>query len=90
MTARRTYEDAESAITVAERKTPAEWRILKNTRASHFACARQLHGWRLHEHHQGEPIQITEAAYDEAIAAGQKMPCTPSPNAVSPHLGKGL
>lgn len=75
---------------VSDRKTPDEWRIVKLTRASHYACAKQLHGWRLHEHHAGGPMHLTEAAYDAAIKAGQQMPCTPHPDAVSPHLGKGL
>lgn len=70
--------------------TPAEWRAIKNTRASHFNCARQLHGWRLHEHHEGVAMQLAEADYDAAIVEGQKMPCTPHPKAASPHLGKGL
>lgn len=74
----------------AIRQSPDEWRKTLNMRASKHACAAQLHGWRLHEHHEGVPMQLTEAAYLEAVEAAQKPSCVPSPNAVSPHLGKGL
>lgn len=70
-------------------RTPEEWRQQLRIRASRHACARQLHGWHEHEHHEGVPIRISEAAYTEALEAAQKEPCIPSPNAVSPHKGRG-
>jgi hypothetical protein len=33
------------------------------------AAAAQLHGWGAHEHHAGEPIQLTRADYEKAIEA---------------------
>lgn len=71
-------------------RTPEEWRIALSVRASRHACARQLHGWREHEHHEGAPIQLTEGAYLESLDAAQTADCIPSPNAVSPHRGAGL
>lgn len=72
------------------KRTPEEWRLLLGVRASRHACARQLHGWIEHEHHEGVSIQLTEAAYREALDAAQTADCVPSPNAVSPHRGRGL
>ncbi len=71
-------------------KTPDEWRVILGVRASRHACARQLHAWHVHEHHAGAPMQITEAAYREALDAAQTADCIPSPNAVSPHRGCGM
>lgn len=71
-------------------KTPDEWQRTLQIRASRHACARQLHGWREHAHHVGEPMLLDEAAYREALDAAQTAECTPSPKAVSPHRGRGL
>lgn len=70
-------------------RTPEEWRLLLGTRMSHYACARVAHGWLEHEHHQGEPLRLSQRAYLEAVAGGLQMPPEPSPNAVSPHIGRG-
>lgn len=87
--ARVERDESSAPVVRAELRTPDEWRAQLSPRASHHACAAQLHGWREHEHHQGEPIRLTEAAYREALAAGAQC-AAPSPNAVSPHRGKGL
>lgn len=71
------------------RHTPDEWRLLLGKRASHHAAASVLHGWPEHAHHEGAPMRLTEAAYLEAVSEALKMPPTPSPNAVSPHRGRG-
>lgn len=92
MSKRREWDDAESPQTQASpaiRRAPEEWRVLLDTRISHYACARVAHGWFEHEHHEGVPIQLTEAAYREALVGGMKMPPEPSPNATSPHVGRG-
>ena len=95
MSSKRRFDD-EQAISTDEptmsspvRRTPEEWRLLHGTRASHYACARISHGWTEHEHHEGVPIQITEAAYFEALEAGAQPVPVPSPNALSPHRGRG-
>jgi len=69
--------------------TPDEWRVLLGTRASHFAAARICHGWLEHEHHEGQPMRLSEAAYLAAVAGGLKMPPQPTPDASSPHRGRG-
>lgn len=70
-------------------RTPDEWRVVLGTRASHFGCARILHGWTEHEHHEGQPLRLSETAYHDAITAGQSPSLTPTPNALSPHRGRG-
>lgn len=83
------YETPAKAPELVAKKAPEAWRLVLGTRASHYGAARLLHGWSEHEHHQGEPMQLTEAAYTEAVREAMKMPPTPSPNALSPHRGKG-
>ena len=34
-----------------------------------YEVAKVLHGWELHEHHAGEPIQLTKADFEAALAA---------------------
>lgn len=70
--------------------TPDEWSVLLAVPAWHHAAARQLHAWHVHEHHEGKPMQLTEGAYKSALAAALASPPEASPEAVSPHQGKGL
>jgi len=50
------------------------------------SAAHALHGWELHEHHEGKPIQLTRADYDAAIAAA----CAPEPKPHAAALTKHL
>jgi len=86
----REHESDAPPKPAAERRPPEEWRALLAPRASHHAAARMLHGWTEHEHHQGAPMQLSESAYREAIAFAVRVPAIPSPNAVSPHRGRGV
>ncbi len=51
-----------------------------------------LHGWKLHEHHAGEPMKLSRSEYEAALkAAGitnSKGDYTPHPAALSPHKPK--
>jgi hypothetical protein len=90
----RTDDDADLAprtepAPAGPRRAPDEWRLLLGIRASQHACARIAHGWTEHEHHEGVPMLLTEAAYREAVAAGKAQTPVPSPNALSPHIGRG-
>ena len=55
-------------------------------------CASALHGWREHEHHTGQPIQLTGKAYRNALravaepdAAGNYTPHSAAESKYSPH-----
>lgn len=89
MSKRREWDEAEDVAPPAVKHSPDFWRELLGTRASHYGCARIVHGWTEHEHHEGAPLQITQAAYLEAIEAGQSASLEPSRNALSPHRGRG-
>jgi len=80
----------DNALPVAtDLRTPADWARALGTRASHVAAAAILHGWPTHEHHEGVPMRLSAAAFSDAINAGLTVPAVPSPNALSPHRGKG-
>lgn len=34
-----------------------------------YEVAKKLHGWELHEHHAGEPMQLTKADFEAALKA---------------------
>lgn len=84
----------------AERRAPrkqaeptlAPWQHLRRTggRPDLHAAAGVLHGWALHEHHAGEPIQLTAADYAAAIEAVDARPLRPHPGALSPHAGRSM
>jgi hypothetical protein len=63
-----------------------------NTPGWQFAAAEMLHGWREHAHHEGKPMALSRAAFEEALKAAVEptRELKPSRNAVSPHRGKGL
>ena len=50
------------------------------------AAADALHGWSSHAHHAGEPMQLTEDDYRDALAAA--MPKEGNPKAHRPALSK--
>jgi predicted negative regulator of RcsB-dependent stress response len=51
-------------------KTPAQWAKAKgHVLSSFYGATAALHGWTDHEHHAGEPMQLTAEQYDGAIAA---------------------
>lgn len=63
------------------------------------ASAVVLHGWAQHEHHEGKPIQLSEADYKAALLAAQAAhPVTkderdayrPHVAALSQHKGKRI
>lgn len=90
---KRVWADDDAAVLtehvpVGPKREPDAWRLLLGIRASQHACARIAHGWTEHEHHEGVPIQLTEAAYLEAVEAGKAQTPVPSPNALSPHVGR--
>lgn len=87
------YEpDAEPQAAPLALRTPAEWARELRIPRWHFAAAELLHGWREHAHHEGKPINLSKAAFEEALAAAvsPNRERKPSRNAVSPHRGKGL
>lgn len=53
------------------------------------AAAEQLHHWKDHAHHDGQPIQLTRADYLAALAAAANHDAKPAPTphkpALSPH-----
>lgn len=55
-------------------------------------AASVLHGWKLHEHHAGEPLKLSRADYEAALAAAGKTneagEYEPHPAALSPHRPK--
>lgn len=86
--------------------TPEQWAHRKGLyvehkmlgQESHFgwvhAAAKQLHGWKDHEHHAGEPIKLTEDAYDAALRTithpdedGQSRAHKPAMSPHCPHNG---
>jgi hypothetical protein len=73
-------------------RSAAEWALELRTPRWHYAAAEQLHGWREHAHHEGKPITLSRAAYEDALSAtvAPTSDRQPSRNAVSPHRGKGL
>lgn len=83
----RDWDDAPAPV--GPKHSPDYWREALRPRASHHNCARIVHGWMEHEHHEGAPLLMTEDVYREALAAGQSSTLTPSPNALSPHRGRG-
>lgn len=70
--------------------TPEVHRNRTLTRADLHEAAAILHGWALHAHHEGAPIQITAEAYAAAIEAVDARPLKPHPGALSPHAGRRL
>lgn len=66
-------------------RTPEEWRAEVCPEAWQHAAAVQLHGWALHEHHEGAPILLVRDDYEAAIEAashfdesGQHVPHQPA------------
>lgn len=92
--------EPDGAATPAELLTPEQWARRKDLfvqakfagQDSHFhwthAAAAALHGWAAHAHHAGEPIRLSEADYDAALAAvqGEGNPKAHRA-AMSPHCG---
>jgi len=76
-------------------KTPAQWADVvfpkdeRGARPFQFwqhATAEQLHGWKLHEHHAGKPMALTEAQYRGALEAAAASKLEPHAEALSEHL----
>lgn len=65
--------------------TPHEWARTWRVDAATLAAADALHGWALHVHHAGAPMQLTEDAFLEAISAVTDDPPVAAPSAESPH-----
>jgi hypothetical protein len=88
------------ASTSPETRSPAEWsreffppsdRGSLNKHLYRHGAAEALHGWTLHEHHAGAPIQLTREDYVAAIKAATTPANTfaPHPAALSPfHPGR--
>lgn len=70
--------------------TPAKHARAWNVPAATLAAADVLHGWTLHEHHAGAPLEITEDAFLDAIAAVDSNPPVPAEGACSPHRHRRL
>ena len=52
-------------------------------------AAAALHGWAAHRHHAGQPIQLTRADYEAAVAIVEGVqPYTPHQTALSEHRGE--
>lgn len=51
-------------------------------------AAAALHGWGKHEHAANEPIQITEQAYLDALAAVEVSPLKPCAEALSEYMDR--
>lgn len=77
------------AVALATR-APREWARTWEVPADVYAGADAVHGWTLHEHHAAEPIQITEDAFLDAVAALETHPIIAAPDACSPHRGRRL
>lgn len=59
-----------------------------------YEVAKKLHGWELHEHHAGEPMQITRADFEAALKAthpekGNPVPHLPAASDL-PHVRERL
>jgi len=54
-------------------------------------AAAALHGWLLHEHHQGAPMALTRDDYCAALEAARRVSgntYAPHPAALSPHVAR--
>lgn len=78
----RRFEDTQSMVNGKPFDTIGQFLAL------HEAAA-VMHGWALHEHHEGKPLELTRADYEAALKAagetdakGQPIPHVP---AMSPH-----
>lgn len=71
-------------------RTPAEHARDYGTSADLLAAADALHGWTLHEHHAGRPMQLAPADYLDAIAAIEFDIMIPAERATSPHRHRRL
>ncbi len=83
------------ALPSAETRTPDEWareyfpasdKGRLHPRLMNHGAANGGHGWALHEHHAGAPMQLTREDYLAAIRAALTSPFAPHPAALSPYL----
>lgn len=65
---------------------PAKIRGHEDRFSAAYAAAATLHGWSSHAHHAGEPMQLSELDFVEALKAA--MPATGNPKAHRPALSK--
>lgn len=57
-------------------------RVMSTPRGSMaYEVAAVLHGWREHEHHAGEPMLLTRAEFEGALAAAMPEEGNPTPHA---------
>lgn len=92
-------QDAAPTLVLAEKRSPDKWAeelFPKSERGRihpdlwKHGAAQALHGWVLHAHHAGEPIQLTRSDYEKALSAACQLVGTtyvPHAAALSPHFG---
>jgi hypothetical protein len=86
------------ALPSSEKRSPDDWarelfpasdRGRPHPKLFEHGAAEALHGWKLHVHHAGAPLQLSRTDYVAALRAAKTVvgnTYAPHPAALSPHF----